>query len=58
MFAFNGIMASVGITILQGCGGYFYTNVSILSPFLYWYTGYIIITVITVILTAMGKLKI
>ena len=58
MFAFNGIMASIGITVLQGCGGYFYTNVSKAAPFLYWYVGYLLVTVFNLVLVAMGKLTV
>ena len=57
MYAFNGIMMSLGITILQGFGGDLYENVSKLIPFLYWYVGYIFLTLLTLVLMFKGALK-
>ena len=57
MFALNGVAESIGLTILQGYGGDLY-NWNPLAPFLYWYAGYIVITLLILILFSMNKLKI
>ena len=57
MFAVTGIAANIVIVILEAYGGNLY-SLSILAPFLYWYIGCILITLLTLILYSMGKLKI
>ena len=57
MFALNGIAISIGLTILQGYGGDLYTW-NPMAPFLYWYGGYIVITLLILALISMNKLKI
>ena len=57
MFAVTGIATNIGIAILEAYGADLY-SFSILAPFLYWYLGYIVITLLTLILFSISELKI
>ena len=57
MFALNGATASAGLSLLLAYGDRLY-SLSPMAPFLYWYAGYILITLLILALFVMHKLKI
>jgi len=58
IFFFGGLMGSLGILLEQGLGGYMYSNVSKVGPFIIGYVGFILFALLTMGLGITGKLKI
>ena len=58
MLALNGVAGSLCILIIQACGGYLYDEVSRNWPFIIGLGCYSFLTLVTLLLTALGKLKI
>ena len=57
MFGFNGIIGSVGVTIMNGTGGPIYHNISKAAPFGIALIGYIILAILIPILDYLNLLK-
>ena len=58
MFGFNGIIGSIGISIMNGTGGLLYRDVSKAGPFAIALGGYVILTLMTGIFAFTNKLKV
>jgi hypothetical protein len=57
MFFLNGIVSSLGILMLQYFGGLLYQNWRKSAPFIIALACYALLTILTLVLGCMGKLK-
>lgn len=58
MLALNGVAGSLFILILQACGGFLYDSYGKYWPFMIGLGLFSLLTVVTLVLTLAGKLKI
>lgn len=58
IFALNGLIGSIGVCIVQACGGYLYNGVSKSSPNWIIFILYSLLIVVIIIMYLMNKLKV
>jgi MFS family permease len=57
MFGFNGIIGSIGVSVMNGTGGVLYRDVSKAGPFATALLGYVILALLTAVFAFTNKLK-